>query len=319
MMNKGLVPADRPDSEGLAGASDQTDPSPGTQASGAPSAARHWRAGRFVLPLSRTLVMGIVNVTPDSFSDGGRHDTPAQALALCEALVAQGADILDIGGESTRPGAVPPPAGLEMRRVMPVITQAVRLGVPVSVDTSDAEVMQAALEAGADIVNDVRALRRPGALATVAAHPSAGVVLMHMQGEPADMQRDPRYGDVVADVQGFLHERLNAALAAGLAAERLVLDPGFGFGKNEAQQLALVHGVRQLHNLGRPLLVGWSRKGMLGRLTGRAAHERLPASLAAALWAASIGASIVRVHDVAATVDALKIWHTFQPGGGSLG
>ncbi|WP_374673910.1 dihydropteroate synthase [Ideonella sp.] len=253
--------------------------------------------------------MGIVNATPDSFSDGGRHADEVAACAHCERLVEEGADVLDIGGESTRPGATPPPEQEELARVLPVVRHAVRLGVPVSVDTSRPAVMAAVLEAGADVINDVRALRLPGALAAVVAHGSAGVCLMHMQGEPAQMQQAPHYGDVVPEVSAFLAQRLDAVQAAGVAAQRIVLDPGYGFGKTLDHNLTLFRGQRQLCTLGRPLLVGWSRKGTLGQLTGRAAGERLAASVGAALAAVAHGARIVRVHDVAATVDALKIWN----------
>lgn len=271
---------------------------------------RPWRTARFVLDLAaRPLVMGIVNATPDSFSDGGRHAGARAAGQHCERLVAEGADILDVGGESTRPGSEPPPVAVELERVLPVVRHAVTLGVPVSVDTSRAEVIRAVLDAGADIVNDVRALQRPGALAAVAAHPAAGVCLMHMQGEPATMQQAPAYADVLAEVQGFLAGRLHAAATAGIAAERIVLDPGYGFGKTQAHNLALFQRQDELLALGRPLLAGWSRKGLLGQLTGRPVGERLAASLGAALAAVARGARIVRVHDVAATVDALRLWN----------
>jgi dihydropteroate synthase len=268
----------------------------------------HWQTARFRIALDRPRVMGIVNVTPDSFSDGGHHAEAGAAMAHCERLLREGADILDIGGESTRPGARTPTPEEERARVLPVVRHAVTLGVPVSVDTSEPRVIAAALDAGADIVNDVRALRRPGALQAVAAHPSAGACLMHMQGEPTSMQVEPRYGDVVADVAEFLGERLQAALAAGIARERLVVDPGIGFGKTATHNWELLRRQHELLRLGLPLLVGWSRKSTLGALTGRAVDERGVASVAAALAAVSRGAAVVRVHDVAATVDALKVW-----------
>jgi dihydropteroate synthase len=269
----------------------------------------HWQTTRFRIDLSRACVMGIVNVTPDSFADGGRHATTAAALAHCERLVAEGADVLDIGGESTRPGSAAPEPAEEAARVLPVIEGALRLGVPVSVDTSEPAVMRAALALGVDIVNDVRALRRPGALACVAEHPAAGVCLMHMRGEPDTMQSQADYGDVVAEVGDFLEQRAAEVMAAGVAAERLVLDPGIGFAKRPEHNLALLRRQRELvARLGRPLLVGWSRKGTLGLLTGRAVQDRLAASVAAALAAVHHGAAVVRVHDVAATVDALKVW-----------
>jgi dihydropteroate synthase len=280
--------------------------SPATDA----DAAGAWQAGRFRIALDRPQVMGIVNVTPDSFSDGGRYDEADAARAHCERLVAEGADILDIGGESTRPGARAPDTAEQLARVMPVLRHAVSLGVPVSVDTADPAVMQAALDAGVDILNDVRALRAPGAMAVAAGHPSAGVCLMHMQGEPGSMQAAPSYerDDVLGEVARFLAARREAAIAAGIAAERLVLDPGIGFGKTQAHNLALARGQRGLLDLGSPLLLGWSRKSTLGGLTGRPVAERTAASIAAALAAVAAGASIVRVHDVGPTVDALRVW-----------
>jgi dihydropteroate synthase len=268
----------------------------------------HWRTSRFSIDVTRPRVMGIVNATPDSFSDGGRHADERSAIDHCERLVREGADILDIGGESTRPGARTPSAEEELARVLPVLRHAVTLGVPVSVDTSQPSVMRAALDLGVDIVNDVRALQRTGALEAVAAHAAAGVCLMHMQGEPGTMQAAPRYDDPVLDVAAFLAHRRDAALVAGIGFDRIVLDPGIGFGKTVAHNLALLARQRELVGLGSPLLVGWSRKSTLGQLTGREVDERLPASLAAALMAVERGARIVRVHDVAATVDALKVW-----------
>jgi dihydropteroate synthase len=270
--------------------------------------ATAWRTTRFTLSLERPLVMGIVNATPDSFSDGGLHATAADAIAHCERLVAEGADLLDIGGESTRPGARTPDSAEEQARVIPVIREALKLGVPVSVDTSDPGVISAALDLGVDIVNDVRALQRPGALARVAAHGSVGTCLMHMQGEPGSMQAAPHYDDVVADVAAFLAARRDAAVAAGVARERIALDPGIGFGKTPAHNLELARRQAELLALGQPLLLGWSRKSTLGQVTGRAVGDRLAASVAAAVAAVAAGAAVVRVHDVAATVDALKVW-----------
>jgi dihydropteroate synthase len=272
----------------------------------------HWQTARFAIDLTRPRVMGIVNVTPDSFSDGGRFHHADAARAHCDRLVGEGADILDIGGESTRPGAGEPSVDEELQRVLPVVRHAVTLGVPVSVDTSRPEVIRAALDAGADIVNDVRALAWPGALAEVAGRPAVGICLMHMQGQPRTMQAEPRYGDVVRDVAAFLRERMQATTAAGIAAERIVLDPGIGFGKTPEHNWTLMRRQDELLALDRPLLVGWSRKSTLGLLTGRPAGERLAASLAAALAAVLRGARIVRVHDVAATVDALKVWRAAQ-------
>lgn len=267
-----------------------------------------WTTTRFTLDLSHPKVMGIVNVTPDSFSDGGQHAAASAALAHCEQLVAEGADILDIGGESTRPGAHMPSVDDELKRVLPVLHGALGLGVPVSVDTSRPEVIQAALDLGADIINDVRALRWPGALEPVARHPRCGVCLMHMAGEPDAMQRAPHYVDVVAEVRQFLALRAQAVRDAGIADERVVLDPGYGFGKSHEHNLHLLSAQDQLLDLGRPLMVGWSRKGTLGHLTGRPVGDRLVASVAAALAGVARGARLVRVHDVAATVDALKVW-----------
>lgn len=268
----------------------------------------HWQTARFLLNLDRPLVMGIVNTTPDSFSDGGRPGGADGAMRHCDLLLAEGADILDIGGESTRPGAAMPAVSEEIRRVLPVVHHAVRLGVPVSVDTSRPEVMAEVLSAGADIINDVRALTWPGALACVAQAPLVGVCLMHMQGQPETMQQAPSYCDVVSEVVDFLRERMAACLEAGIAADRLVLDPGYGFGKTHEHNLTLWRGQRALQGLQRPLLVGWSRKGTLGHVTGRALADRTVASVAAALASVARGARVVRVHDVAATQDALQVW-----------
>lgn len=275
----------------------------------------HWQTTRFRLSLDRPLVMGIVNVTPDSFSDGGRYANADTAKAHCDRLLEEGADILDIGGESTRPGASQPDAAEEMARVLPVLQHAVSLGVPVSVDTSRPEVMRAAIELGVDIVNDVRALQRAGAVALLAQSQGTGICLMHMRGEPGSMQQDIAYDDVVLEVHAFLEARLRELLVAGIVSDRVVLDPGIGFGKTPAHNWSLLQRQSALLALGRPLLVGWSRKSTLGVLTGRAADERMVASVAAALAAVQRGARIVRVHDVAATVDALKVWQAAQlPG-----
>jgi dihydropteroate synthase len=268
----------------------------------------HWQTSRYVIDLSRPRVMGIVNITPDSFSDGGRHGDTRSALAHCEQLLREGADILDLGGESSRPGAEALPLEEELARVLPVLREAVRLGVPVSVDTYKPPVMQAALDAGADIVNDIFALRSPGAETVVARHPRCGVCLMHMQGEPKSMQAAPHYGDVAAEVRDFLATRAAALRGQGVAADRIVLDPGYGFGKSVEHNFELLRRQRELLEAGCPLLVGWSRKSSLGAITGRAVGERLAASVAAALAAVEHGARVVRVHDVAATVDALKVW-----------
>ena len=267
-----------------------------------------WQTARFRIDLARPRVMGIVNVTSDSFSDGGAFADTAAALAHCEALVAQGADLLDIGGESTRPGARAPDLDEELARVLPVLRHAVTLGVPVSVDTSRPELMRAALDLGADIVNDVRSLQRPGALQVLAAYPAAGDCLMHMRGEPCSMQQAAAYDDVVTEVAAFLRGRLAAATGAGIAAERVLLDPGIGFAKTPAHNLELLRRQPELLALGRPLLLGWSRKSTLGSVTGRPVGDRLAASVAAALAAVLQGAAVVRVHDVQATVDALAVW-----------
>ncbi len=271
-----------------------------------------WQTARFRIDLLTPRVMGIVNVTPDSFSDGGRFADPAAAIAHCEALLREGADILDIGGESTRPGARAPSPEEELARILPVLRHALTLGVPVSVDTSEPKVMAAALDLGADIVNDVRALTRPGALACLAAHPSAGVCLMHMRGEPTSMQSAPSYADVVAEVADFLAARRDAARSAGISDDRIVIDPGIGFGKSVQHNLTLLARQRELTQLGVPVLVGWSRKSTLGAITGRPAAERGAASVAAALMAVQRGAAIVRVHDVAPTVDALRLWQAVE-------
>ena len=277
-------------------------------------AAPVWRTRRYALDLARPRVMGIVNVTPDSFSDGGAHADAASALRHAEKLLKQGADILDIGGESTRPGAPPVPLEEELARVAPVVREAVRWGVPISIDTYKPEVMAECLALGADIVNDVWALRRTGADGcsaedVVAQDPACGVVLMHMHRQPQDMQVQPMQGDAVPQVRAFLAARAQALLARGVARERIVLDYGIGFGKTVEQNLDLLARQRELLALGWPLLAGWSRKSTLGRITGvEVAAERLGASVAAALLAVQRGARIVRVHDVAATVQALKVW-----------
>jgi dihydropteroate synthase len=274
----------------------------------------HWHTTRYRIDLSQPRVMGIVNVTPDSFSDGGRFDSASAAAAHCETLVREGADILDIGGESSRPGAPTLSTAEEWHRIEPVLREAVGLGVPVSVDSCKPEVMQRALDMGADILNDIRALQAPGALEVAASHGSCGVCLMHMQGAtPAQMQQAPAYLDVIAEVTTFLAARVGRAKDAGIDAQRLVLDPGFGFGKTPAHNIELARRLHQLLNLGHPLLVGWSRKSTLGVITGKPVQDRLPGSLAAALAAVERGARVLRVHDVAATVDALKVWQALAP------
>jgi dihydropteroate synthase len=273
-----------------------------------------WVTSRFDVDLAMPQVMGIINVTPDSFSDGGRHATTVAALSHCEQLLKDGAHMLDIGGESTRPGS--PAVGLEeeLARVLPVVQAAVALGVPVSVDTYKPEVMRAVLDAGADVINDIWALRQGGALSVVAAHPRCGVCLMHMHRDPQTMQVAPMAGDVVGPVAEFLSERASALTTSGVAAERIVLDPGIGFGKTVAQNFSLLAHQPALLALGYPLLAGWSRKSSLGYVTGREVPaERVAASVAAALLAVERGARVVRVHDVRETVDALKVWRASLP------
>ncbi|MCR6496776.1 dihydropteroate synthase [Thermomonas sp. S9] len=262
-----------------------------------------------LLTLDRPRVMGIVNVTPDSFSDGGAHADPEAAIAHGLRLVEEGADILDVGGESTRPGAAPVPVEEELRRVLPVIAGlAARVDVPISIDTRHAEVMRAAVAAGAGMINDVQALRGEGAL-EAAAELGVPVVLMHMQGQPRDMQDAPHYDDVVGEVHRFLAERIFACEMAGIARRNLVVDPGFGFGKTTAHNLQLLAQLRRFTELGVPVLAGLSRKRSIGELTGREdPRARTAGSLAAHLIAAQHGAMLVRTHDVAPTVDALKVW-----------
>jgi dihydropteroate synthase len=274
-----------------------------------PNSGRVWQTTRFDLDLSRPCVMGIVNLTPDSFSDGGRWQGADAGRAHCDALQAQGADVLDLGAESSRPGAQAISAQEEWARLEPVLQHALTLGLPISVDTAKSEVMRRALDAGADIINDIRALQEPGALELAADHGRCGVCLMHMQGQPRTMQEYPVYpGGVMTEVSAFLRERAQAVMAAGVGAGRVVVDPGIGFGKSMDHNLELLARQRELCTLGFPVLVGWSRKSSLGMLTGRAVHEREASSLAAALAAVLGGASILRVHDVAAMRDALAVW-----------
>ncbi len=267
--------------------------------------------GRYRLPLDRPLIMGVINVTPDSFSDGGRFTEAARAVEHGFSLMEAGAALLDVGGESTRPGATPVPPEEELRRVIPVIEQLSGGPVPISIDTRHPEVMRAALAAGATLVNDVNALRAPGALELCAAS-DAAVCLMHMQGTPQTMQDNPAYDDVCAEVQSFLLARAAAAERAGIARNRILLDPGFGFGKTVAHNLALLRGLGRLAAAGYPLLVGLSRKSVLGAVTGRVVTDRVASSVAAALAAVARGAAVVRVHDVAATRDALDVWQAVE-------
>jgi len=280
-----------------------------------------WQTTRYAIDLSRPQVMGIVNITPDSFSDGGRHASTRAALLHCEQLLKDGADILDLGGESTRPGAVQVPLDEELARLLPVLREAVTLGVPLSIDTYKPRVMQATLDLGADIVNDIWALRWSDATdpldgrQIVAGHPSCGVCLMHMHGEPRTMQLSPMAGDVLPTVRDFLRDVVQDLYARGVGRDRIVLDPGIGFGKTVAQNFSLLARQAELLALGQPLLAGWSRKSSLGAVAGTppgstvpaGQHERMAPSVAAALLAVERGAAIVRVHDVRETVQVLKV------------
>jgi dihydropteroate synthase len=273
----------------------------------------HLRLGEQTLALTSPRVMGVLNVTPDSFSDGGKFVDRTKALAHARKMFAEGADIIDVGGESTRPGALPVSEDLELERVVPLVEALVREGMRVCVDTTKPAVMRAALAAGAGMINDVRALREPGAIAALAAS-KAAVCLMHMQGEPRTMQAEPRYTDVVKEVREFLVERALACEAAGIARDRIVVDPGLGFGKTVAHNLELLRSLGKLKAAGYPVMAGISRKSTLGRIAGRDVSELVAASVAAALAAVARGAAIVRVHDVRETVDALKVWQAIETG-----
>lgn len=289
------------------------DPDPPAQPS-----APAWRCGRFTYGMERALVMGILNLTPDSFSDGGRHLRPADAIAAAHAMIDDGVDILDLGAESTRPGATPTSEGEELDRLLPVLEALRGAPVALSVDTRHPAVMRAAIGAGADMINDIEALATPEAVAAVAGT-DCGVCLMHMRGSPLTMQQAPAYREVVGEVASFLQARLDRAMAGGIAAERIVLDPGIGFGKDLRHNLSLLHSLDRLVALGRPVLVGVSRKSMIGALTGRPVGERLAGSLAAALAAAGRGARVLRVHDVRETVDALRVWNAIEAGSPAQG
>ncbi len=276
-----------------------------------------WQTSRFALDLARPCIMGIVNVTPDSFSDGGQHASTRAALVHCEQLLTDGAHVLDIGGESSRPGAAPLPLAEELLRVLPVLRGAITMGVPVSVDTYKPQVMQAALDLGVDIINDIWALRQPGAADVVSAHPSCGVCLMHMHREPQTMQLEPMQGDVVTQVLDFLSQSAARLRTLGVAAARIVIDPGIGFGKTVQQNFSLLSRQRELLLAGYPLMAGWSRKSSLAGATSRSlgdlatldVHARVVPSVAAALLAVERGAQIVRVHDVRETAQALAVLH----------
>jgi dihydropteroate synthase len=267
------------------------------------------QCGRFSFRLEKQpLVMGILNVTPDSFSDGGRYGTLEFAVSRAEEMVRNGVDLIDIGGESTRPGSPSVPIAEELRRVMPAVYALQGLGRALSVDTCKPEVMREAIIAGADMINDINGFRAPGAIEAVK-DSDCGLCIMHMQGTPQDMQAQPVYGDVVAEVTAFLRERIDALLAAGVERERICVDPGLGFGKTVEHNYALLRASSRIEEeLGFPVLIGLSRKSMIGAVTGRPVEERMPGSIAGALAAVAHGATILRVHDVAETVDALKVW-----------
>ncbi len=273
-----------------------------------------WQCGRYTLALSRPHVMGILNMTPDSFSDGGQYLDPQLAIDRAHQMIADGADIIDIGGESTRPGAPKVCTCDELRRILPAIEALMDCGVPLSIDTQKPYVMREVLNIGVDIINDINGFNSPVAIDAVA-DSHAGLCIMHMQGTPQDMQAEPHYDDVVAEVAQFLGKQVQRLMTAGVARERLCLDPGFGFGKTLAHNQTLMRHLPQLsekHHL--PLLIGVSRKRMIGAITGReSAAERTSGSVAAALWALQHGAQIVRVHDVAQTVDAIRTWQFFDP------
>lgn len=271
------------------------------------------RCGKYSLKLDRPLVMGIVNLTPDSFSGDGLGSDVERAVAHARRQMEAGADILDIGAESSRPGAIPTPLAEELDRLLPVLERIVEWGVPVSVDTYKPQVMRAALAAGAAMINDIAGLRDPEALEAVA-DSDCGLCLMHMLGEPLTMQAAPAYSNVVAEVNAFLAERVAACRQAGIAADRITVDPGFGFGKTLEHNLALFRALPQISKEGYPVLVGVSRKSMLGAITGRPVESRMPAGIAAAVLAAQRGAAILRVHDVAETKDALAVWSAIEQG-----
>ena len=277
-----------------------------------------WQTSRFKIDLAQPKVMAIVNLTPDSFSDGGQLATLSQSLTHAEKALQQGADILDIGGESSRPGAQAVSVQEELSRILPFLKQALAWNVPISVDTAKPEVMKVVLDLGVDIVNDIWALRQPGTMAVVAQHAQCGVCLMHMHREPQTMFEQPMQGDALALVKAFLSERLLALNAAGISKDRVVLDPGIGFGKTIDQNLSLLKHQQELLALQCPILAGWSRKGSLGKLTAvnglvPEPHQRVGASVAAALMSVQNGASLVRVHDVQETVQALRFWQAAKP------
>ena len=276
-----------------------------------------WQCGRFEFSLGRPILMGIVNVTPDSFSDGGQHATVDTAIAHARRLVAEGARILDIGGESTRPGSVAVDAHVELARVLPVVEAMRDAGIALSVDTCKPPVRRAVLDAGADMINDIAGFADGQSRDVVARHATCGVCVMHMQGEPRTMQISPHYEDVVVEVRAELLRRAADLRAHGVARERITIDPGFGFGKTASQNYALLRHIDRLVDTGYPVLIGLSRKSMIGAVTGRPVGERLAGSLAAALAGVAKGGAVVRVHDVAQTRDALLVWHAAKEGFGT--
>jgi|LauGreStaDraftv2_3_1035109.scaffolds.fasta_scaffold35460_2 dihydropteroate synthase len=277
--------------------------------------AGRWTCGRFEFNLERPILMGIVNVTPDSFSDGGQHDQTDTAIAHARQLIAQGAHILDIGGESTRPGAAPVTLEIELARIMPVLDALKDSGAAISIDTCKAEVMRAALAGGADMINDVTGMRTAQARAVVAQHPHCGVCVMHMQGEPRTMQQNPHYEDVVREVHQALLHQAYTLQESGVHRARISIDPGLGFGKTLAQNYQLIAGLETIASSGYPVVFGASRKSMLGAVTGQSVDQRLAGSLAAALAGVAHGAAVLRVHDVAETRDALMVWQSVKNSG----
>jgi dihydropteroate synthase len=277
--------------------------------------AGRWTCGRFEFNLERPILMGIVNVTPDSFSDGGQHDQTDTAIAHARQLIAQGAHILDIGGESTRPGAAPVTLEIELARIMPILDAVKDSGAAISIDTCKAEVMRAALAEGADMINDVTGMRTAQARAVVAQHPNCGVCVMHMQGEPRTMQQNPHYDDVVREVHQALLHQAHTLLESGVDRSRISIDPGLGFGKTLAQNYQLIAELETIASSGYPVVFGASRKSMLGAVTGQSVDQRLAGSLAAALAGVAHGAKVLRVHDMAETRDALMVWQAVKNSG----
>ena len=274
-----------------------------------------WRCGHFLFDFTRRkkpLVMGILNATPDSFSDGGKFRTASDAIIQAELMIKSGADLIDIGGESTRPGATPISLQEELDRVLPIIEALKGCGIPLSIDTYKAETMRQALRTGVDCVNDIWALRQDEAVSAVLESKDCGIVLMHMQRDPLTMQFDPDYQDVIVEVSQFLDERAKLLIQNGISSDRIAIDPGFGFGKSLEHNINMLSHFESFTTLGFPLLAGISRKSMLGKITGKETHERIAPSIAAAIMAADRGAQIIRVHDVAETVDALMLWEALQ-------